>query len=738
MTRTTESPNAFIDWCRHNRLTCLALLCVTAAWLVYAWFGRAWVQDIFEGNSWAFLNNIIYRKGNFDLEHYHCKVDIMVFGYGIMFVLGLAFFSSLWSGRRMGTGGYIFLLGVLSLSNIAFILPVHDFGALIINDDYPKFYSTGVENADALLGYGSPFGYNHNFQGGIPAFYLKSCFLCLVPFISVLGNPVGHQCMLIVSIMLIPVSLYLLVRNITRNELIAQVAAFMAAFQIRSFEYLTYGMSPAILATSLFFLSLVFLLKYVFSENGRLWLFATLVTVTVLLYTHLVYFALVWFVLAVILVWVLMTRAVCFPLTRLLYRILYLGILMFLAGLPFFLSLLDYSSLFRTYSGYATPTDLLDLIYNAVKHDVNVVTRVGSASSLLLGSSVFLLVVHAQTSDGRLKLLIKVMLFTSAVILVSPAFQGFSHVSILAHRTVVFAPFVFVLNVALCLAMNLNRRAKAATVLLIFILVLSQYPLHPQILKTVDTFSGVDPELQALVSKEDHVLFENTTHVDPSIKKDHKKFKAGKHGHWLTYLQKSLGARFFSNVGEDPHTYNKLRHMYVANGTYQGKPLRGKAGAALVKRLEEWGVNKVCVRSESAKAFFARSESFSFLADSEKFRCYIAKYERREEVRLSGAGTGRITEATPFSMTVSLENISRPQTVTVARNAFKYWTACDEAGEEIPLKKRGQMISFDVEKEGLVHFHYRRHTLLYIMAILALFFPLVYYPWRKSRDLLPD
>jgi len=707
---------------------------VTAAWLVYAWFGRAWIQDIFEGNSWSFLNNIIYRKGNFDLEHYHCKVDIMVFGYGVMFVLCMAYFSSLWHGRRMGKGGFVFLLGLLSLSNIAFLLPVHDFGALIVEDDYPKFYSTGVENADALLRYGSPFGYNHSFQGGIPAFYLKSCFLCLIPFKAFLGDAVGHQCMLIVFIMLIPVSLFLLVRKITKNELIAQVTAFMAAFQIRSFEYLTFGMTPAILATSLFFLSLLFLLKYAFSGSGRLWLFATLVTVTVLLYTHLVYFALVWFVLAVILVWVLMTRGARIPLTRLLY----LGVLALLTGLPFFMTLVDYSSLFSTYSGYTTPAGLLDLIFSAVKFDVHIITQAGSPISMLLFSTVFLLVLHFQTSDGHLRLLIRMMLLTSAVILVSPAFQVFSHLSVLADRTIIFAPFVFVLSAALCLAMKLNRRARTATVLLIFVLVLSQYPLHPQTLKTVDAFSGVDPELQVVVSKGDHVLCENNTHVDPAREQDHEKFKAGKHGHWLTYLQKSLGARFFSNVGEDPHTYNKLKHMYVANGTYQGEPLRGKAGVALVKRLEEWGVNKVCVFSDAAGEFFDRSQSFSYLTDTETYRCYQANYDRLEDVRLSGTGRGRITEATPFSMTIALENITRPQTVTMARNDFKYWTACDESGEEIPLKKGSQMISFDVEKEGLVHFRYRRHTLLYILAILALFLPLVYFPWSKRREVHQD
>ena len=93
----------------------------------------------------------------------------------------------------MRRGRFVFFLLLLALSNIAFVVPVHHLDRLILQDDHPKFFSISVENAEALLKHGYPFGYNHNFQGGIPAFYLRSCFLPLVPFSSVLGERLGYQ-----------------------------------------------------------------------------------------------------------------------------------------------------------------------------------------------------------------------------------------------------------------------------------------------------------------------------------------------------------------------------------------------------------------------------------------------------------------------------------------------------------------------------------------------------------------
>jgi hypothetical protein len=220
--------------------------------------------------------------------------------------------------------------------------------------------------------------------------------------------------------------------------------------------------------------------------------------------------------------------------------------------------------------------------------------------------------------------------------------------------------------------------------------------------------------------------------VSPGRRKGLREFEPGPHPHWLTLLQRRLGARFFSQIGEDPHTYNKLRHMYLTCGTYEGMPLDDEIGALLLARLEEWGVTRVCVWSEPAIAFFATSDRFSFLADSENYCCFRANYDSPAEVRLSGGGTGRITECGAFSMTIALENISRPQTVTVARNMFDYWTASDRTGREVALNADSPMISFEAEKDGVIHFRYRKHTTLFIIALLALLLSVVYVPRRAG------
>ncbi|MBN2490014.1 MAG: hypothetical protein JXQ29_04080 [Planctomycetes bacterium] len=728
----TESPAPappLRAWIWRHRLAALALLAVLAACLGHESYGRALVRAMYEGTSSGFLNAIFHRRAAYDLAHYQHQIEIMLYGYGALLVLATVFFSALGSGKRLRPRAYVVLLVLVSLANIAFVLPVCDFGAFLIDDDYPKFHASAVEHAEALLRYGSPFGYNHDFQGGVPAFYMKSSFLALLPFLVVLGEPLGHQVMLIVFLALIPLSLYLLLRTALRDESLAQVVAFLAAFQIRSLDYVAYGMTPALVALGLVFLSLFFLLRYAFGGYHRRWLGAAVLATTALLYTHLLYFALVWLVFAGLLAWARMAAGVRVPPMRLLP----LGAPAFLAGLPFLVSLIDYSAFVTTQSDYPLQVGLGVQVFRAVQYNLKLLTEAGGDRWLLLLSVLFLVVAHAQTADARRRLKIRGLVLLSAVILVAPTLEGLPHLTTLARRTAVFVPFVFAINAALCLAPSLPARTRAAAVLLVFFVVLCQCPLQPRIPRTVATLGDIDPALARRIAPGDHVLVENTAHVSPLITRDYKRFKPGTYGHWLPQLQRHLGVRFFAQVGEDPHPYDRRRDMYVTNGTYAGKPLDEETGPALLEQLRHWGVNKVCVWSPAAIDFFTRSEHFTFLADSAKYRCFQAADEPLGEVRVSGGGTGRILEATPFGMTVALENISGPRTVTVARNWFQYWSAHDEAGTEIPLREACRMISFEVSRDGRVRLHYRRHTLLYLVAGLALFLPFLGPRRRQTR-----
>jgi hypothetical protein len=160
--------------------------------------------------------------------------------------------------------------------------------------------------------------------------------------------------------------------------------------------------------------------------------------------------------------------------------------------------------------------------------------------------------------------------------------------------------------------------------------------------------------------------------------------------------------------------------MYLVNGYFLGKPLGEDNGPEFIAHIRDWSVNKVCVWSERAKEFFTGSSEFMLLGQSKKYACYQATYSVPPPVRLDAGGRGRIVEENPVSFTVLLEDISRPQTVTINKNYFKSWSAYDEEGRKIPLKKCGPKICFEAGRSGYVYFKYRKNIVLNLIGILVL------------------
>jgi len=145
-------------------------------------------------------------------------VDSPFFRWSVIVALSCISMFLIWSRKHISNKIFLCVIIVLSLCIIGSFINFKNLDDLLIYEDHPRYYSTSVECKDLFLKHGTPFGFNHNFQGGIPTFfYLRSCFLELIPFSFFLGDQLGYQVMIIFFIVLIPLSLFFLVFELTKN-----------------------------------------------------------------------------------------------------------------------------------------------------------------------------------------------------------------------------------------------------------------------------------------------------------------------------------------------------------------------------------------------------------------------------------------------------------------------------------------------------------------------------------------
>ncbi len=712
-------------WLKKNRAAIIILLCLLAGWILYALFGHQCIKEMYAEQSLAVLNRLIPRPTTYPLAHYLDKADRILLRLNVLAVIGLfslLFGRSLWSGKRRIRKWFLLLLILLSLVQTSLFINFRQMDALLINDDHPKYYSMTVENAHLLTTYGTPFGFNHNFQGGIPTFYLRSCFLQLIPFSFFLGDRLGYQVMLIFFIVLIPVSLFFLTLELTKREDIAQLLSLVSTFQLGLWPYLGYGMTPAIVALPLSFLSLLFFLKYLRYKDYLI--FPLLLSSGVLAYTHLVIFALTWVFFIMVFIHRLIAQKKFLADLR---KLIYFGLLDLLICLPIAYNLFHYASFLRTYWAYFTGETfgqhVLSVFLN-LKATVNL-------RNILFLSVLFLLIFHRLTPDPKERFMLRSTLIFSVIILMLQSLRGIPHLEILILRIGMFTPYVAAFNISLFLLLKTPKTAKICALVILLMIMFNYYPLTRCYLKTVNSVVEIDDEIDTLISPGDFVLLENCAHINPT--KSGKNYDKCRYDHWPQLIQKKLRAKFFSHIGEDAHPYNNLRHMYITNGLYRGEPLSQDNEKEFIQLLQNWGVNKACLWSPTAQRFFDHNSYFELLDQSKKYTCYGATYEILPEVRLSKGGVGRIIDETPFSFTVHLENISENQTVTVNKNYFDFWSARDEKGDRVLLRDSHQKICFDPAHNGNVFFQYRKNIPLNLIALVTLFFALISDILRNSR-----
>lgn len=693
------------------------VLYLAVSWILYAFFGHRLIAAMYEDRSLEVLNRIIVGQAIHPVAHYFKLADRIFIRLNVIVTFSFIYLFSIWSKKNIPKSWFLYLIIIFSLIQISTFFDLKNMDSLFIFDDHPKNYSITIENANLLIKHGTPFGFNHNFQGGIPTFYLRGCFLELIPFSFFLGDRMGYQVMLIFFIILTPISVFFLILELTKNEDIAKLVSFISTFQLWLWLFLLCGLTLHIVATPLSFLSILFFLKYLYYKKYPL--FPLLLFTGLLVYTDPVVFLVTCLFFTIIFTYKLITQRRVLTDLR---KIIYFGLLGFLICLPFFYNLFSYAYFLRPSSLYFEGKPLLDRIQSMSLH----IMPAANLKDILFLSILFLFVFYFKVSDQRQRLILRNALLFSLIILCIRSLRETPNIDFFTKVIDFFImPYIAVFNLSLFLLLRLRRIAKIFGIIILLSIILYQYPLSRLYLTTVNKISDIDNEINTFISPGDYVLFENCAHKNPvwSGKGPHK--PNFNYGHWLTYLQKDLGVKFFSHMGDDAHPYNNLRHMYITNGLYRRKPLTRDNKKELLALLKDWGVNKACVWSPAAKRFFDKTRSFKLLGKSKRYTCYIATYQILPEVRLNKGGIGRIIDETPFSFTVYLHNVSENQTVTINKNYFNFWSAYNQRGNRIPIRDCNQKICFDTADNGYVYFKYQKHILLNLISILVLFFVLI-------------
>ena len=634
-----------------------------------------------------------------------------VFLVGVAGTIILIFFYSIWAGRELPVKWFLFSVIILSLSWLGFIFDYGNLDSLFLSDDHPKFFTFTHQNAQLLLNHGSPFGFNHYFQGGIPTLYLRSCFLEYIPFLLIFGDQVGYQIMLIFFLLLIPVSLYFLIREITTNENVARTVSFLSAFQFGTWGCLWCGNSPILMAMPLMFFSIFFFIKYLHDKNY--YLFPVLFFSGLLAYTHLLAFVIAWLGFGVFLGHRLITKK---EIASDLEKFIYLGCLSILVCSPLLYVLISHSSFFTSVCKITSDPPTLFAHIKIILF--NLKSMIHFKNPLFL-SILFLAVTFKFYS--RKRLVFHALLFSIGVFLFI-SLDYIPTLEVLIFRIDdQFKSYLAIFNFSLFMLLGVNRKVKAGWVILMMFFIYQLFLRQMGLLPAVPAVKNVDATIDALVEPEDYVLFEHCAHMPPGKKGAAFERRSIHCCHWETHLQRLLGVKFFSHMGDDSHTYNRLKHMYLNTGFYKGKLLGEKAhDEDFLKLLKHWGVTKACVWTRAAKRFFDQTQEFQRLGRSEKYQCYAAVYDVPPPVRLSKGGTGKLMQETPFSFEVELKNISQKQTATINKNYFDFWSACDENGNPVELSDCDQMICFEAEQNGRIYFQYQKNILLNIIPVLTL------------------
>jgi hypothetical protein len=618
--------------------------------------------------------------------------------------LSLAFLWSLWRGKEIPVSYFLLLLVALSLCQTTLFIDYKHLSGLFVRDDSPKYFTYTVDNLHALLRYGTPFGYNHYFQGGIPELYLTSCFLEVLPFSLVFGEAMGYQLMLIFFIVLTPVALFFLAREVTGEGTAARVLGVAATFQLGLWPMLQFGMVPALISMPLSFLSLLFFLRYIVGKRHSL--FPLLFFTWLLVFTHIVIWA------NTMMFFLMIAGAQLIGGKKriaLLKRPAVFGIFHLLTGLPVWYVLFSNLDFFKT--------DWVDFIKMPGSFYLLSIPRrlidMARPRNIFFLSILVLLWGFFQSPKSKAKKTFRNVVLFSLGLYVLLSFLDIPQTRFFIDKfDWMFVPFAAAFNLSLIFLLRMRNRARVFGFIILMLLLFQHYPMWSRHLQTIASFSRIDSEISSYVRRRDYVLFENCSHA--------RKYGTCPYSHWLGYLQQALGAKFFSHQGNDAQPYNALRSMYLVNGYFLGKPLGEDNGPEFIAHIRDWSVNKVCVWSERAKEFFTGSSEFMLLGQSKKYACYQATYSVPPPVRLDAGGRGRIVEENPVSFTVLLEDISRPQTVTINKNYFKSWSAYDEEGRKIPLKKCGPKICFEAGRNGYVYFKYRKNIVLNLIGILVL------------------
>jgi len=612
-----------------------------------------------------------------------------------------------------------------------------------------------------------------------------------IPFAFLLGKQLGYQIMIIFFLILTPISLYILIRELTNNEYVALAASFLSSFQLELGieKILRNGTSPPIVAMPLSFLSLYFFLRYL--HNKRFSFSLLLLFSALLAYTHLAILGITLLIFALILVFKFFSERN----TKIdIKKSLFFSLFHILICLPLYYHLFSYLSFLNPSWFYPPERTILEHLI-LILRNLYLTVKLNGLLSL---SVAFLAFFYLLAKEKETKSKLRYAIIFNLVFIFLLALKDVPRTTLFIERiNTMFKPYLIATNLAFFMTLKLGKKYCIAWIIILSFIIVNQNkpPLAKIIryqfkgsgldwniisqkliqngfaqiispegvrlksevrtiknpisvvfqgdfskllpilqfpyIKTINNISEVDTKIESFISPGDFPLFENEAFHNPM--RGSVSFEKVSPDHCLVYLQEGLGVKFFSQVGDDGQAFNNLRHMYIVDGTYMGQNLGPDNEADFIARLKNWGVNKACVWSNTAKRFFDKNSNFKPLGVSDRYKCYVATYEINPEVKLDKGGIGKITEETPFSFTVRLENVNERQIATINKNYFTTWSAYDSKNKRIVVRNCDQKICFEVAGNGPIYFKYQRTWLLNLIGLFTLLCVFVFDFIRRKR-----
>lgn len=665
---------------------------------------------------------------------FYCSLDSHSFAFilphfplrpFLLGALGLAFLCLfLKKPIRFPPNPFLIFAMPLGAVTIFFLIkfPIGTFSSLVFQDDFTSLYAASLRTLQALRE-GSLFGWDNRLLGGY--YTISDINFNLGPFVgpffALFGPPVGYHLFIFFLLLLFPILVYRLCRVLEEDRETSAMALWLSGFFAISFfrNILWWGNIDNLLGLDLFLLTLIALKRCQKHPKAFLGLSFFLI---LLAYAHLAYFLYALLVVGI--------SQCFFPNRRGLLFTGLVGLLVFLAVLPYAIHFFHYPDFFRLDARHYHPSAIgLGESSAQSLEKLSWLARKGAwftagyegvhggnygAAALLFAP----LLLYTFWVEKRSRLAVASLFFILFVLPLKTV------LGLALKRTYFLLPVLL----SLTLAQSLKYFSKKGT--------LAPFVCVPALLLgTVGLPSGAPiPHQKTLASfflgnflqkdthLDGHALFLETQGlwIETDTGERGERFP-GPHVHTEMLLALETEKRFLSH-GKDGYPFSIYRETCLISGIWKGKFLNTYDAETVNAFLKKWGVRYALVWSKAARSFFsAHSSSYEEIFYFDPWALFRFKEADPRSVVLP-EGEGEIFDERYTHFAVRLKGVRKDEEAVVRINFFPGLRAFCE-GKRVSLFSRDGQLAFKVPREGeaVVVFRYPRYASLYLLGLLAFF-----------------